>query len=329
MSDSTPWDVLVVGAGPTGLAVGAEARQAGLSAVLLDKGPLTANLLEFPTYMRFFTTRDRLEIGNLPFSVPDEKPDRRQALVYYRSVVRHHDLTVRSHETVERIEAVADGFRVQTLARGERRELLARTVVMATGYFGHPRRLGVPGEDLDWVHVRYREPYRHFDEHVALIGAGNSACEAALELWRAGARVTLIHRRGTIKPTVKYWVKPDIENRIAEGSIAAFMDSTVERFDAGAVVIRQAGVRHAIEVDAAYVLIGYSIDAELLRDAGVEVSDPDLIPRFDEASGETNVSGLYVAGAVRSGVHTNRIFIDNSREHGADIVAHIVRRLRD
>lgn len=320
------WDVLVVGSGPTGLAVGAEAKRAGLSAVLIDKGALTANMLEFPTYMKFFTTRDRLEIGGLPFTVPDEKPDRQQALVYYRGVVRHHDLRVRTHEEVQRLESVEDGFVVHTASsRGQRRRR-ARTVVIATGYFGHPRRLGVPGEDLGWVHARYREPYPHFDQHVALIGGGNSVCEAALELWRAGARVTLIHRRAEIKPTVKYWVKPDIENRIAEGSIAASLETTVERFEGGEVVAGRHGETVRIAVDAAYVLIGYSIDADLLRGAGVAVSDPDLIPEFAEETGETNVTGLYVAGAVRSGVHTNRIFIDNSREHGAEIIANIAAR---
>jgi len=323
MSDEKTWDVLVVGAGPTALAVGAEAKRVGLSAVLVDKGPLTANLLEFPTYMKFFTTRDRLEIADLPFSVPDEKPDRRQALVYYRGVVRHYGLEVRTHEKVERVEPTEGGFLVHTVSKAGALVLRARTVVVATGYFGHPRRLGVPGEDLDWVHSRYLDPYRHFDEHVALIGGGNSACEAALELWRAGARVTLIHRNAEIKPTVKYWVKPDVENRIAEGSIAALLETSVERFEGGEVVARGASDSVRIEVDAAYVLIGYTIDAGLLRGAGVEVSEPDLIPEFDEATGVTNVPGLYIAGAVRSGVHTNRIFIDNSREHGIEIIRDI------
>jgi thioredoxin reductase (NADPH) len=324
----TVWDVVVVGCGPTGLAVGAEARRAGLSAVLVDKGALTANLLEFPTYMRFFTTRDRLEIGGVPFAVPDEKPDRQQALVYYRAVVRHHGLTVRTYEEVSHVERAGEHLVVHTRSARGADSLRGRSVVVATGYFGHPRRLGVPGEDLPWVHERYREPYPHFDEHVAIIGGGNSACEAALELWRNDARVTVIHRGSEIKPTVKYWVKPDFENRVAEGSINALMETTVEAFAAGEVVARKGGEPVRLGVDAAYVLIGYTIDADMLRRSGVEVTADELIPTFDEQTGETNVPGLYVAGAVRSGIHTNRIFIDNSREHGAAIVADITARLR-
>jgi bacillithiol disulfide reductase len=325
--DSLIWDVLVVGAGPTGLAVGAEARQAGLSVVLIDKGPITASLLGFPTFMRFFTTRDRLEIGGVPFTVPDEKPDRRQALVYYRAVVDHHDLTVRTHEEVVTAERRDDIFAVRTTGPAGETIHRARCVVVATGYFGHPRRLGVPGENQPWVRGRYLEPYEHFGERVALIGAGNSACEAALELWRSGAHVTLVHRGGEIKPTVKYWVKPDIENRIEEGSIAALFDATVTAFEDRAIVLRQRGEELRLEVAAAYVLIGYAPDAGLLRSCGVEVSEDELIPRFDEATGETHVPGLYIAGAVRSGVHTNHIFIDNSRDHGAAIVRHIAARL--
>ncbi|MCZ6727447.1 MAG: YpdA family putative bacillithiol disulfide reductase [Acidobacteria bacterium] len=321
------WDVLVVGAGPTGIAVGAEARRAGLSALLIDKGPVTSSLLDFPTFMSFFTTRDRLEIANVPFSVPDDKPDRRQALVYYRAVVRHYDLTVRTHEEVIAAERTEDGFTVQTRRRDGEQRHRARAVVVATGYFGQPRRLGVPGEDQDWVRVRYREPFEHFGEHVALIGAGNSACEAALELWRNGVEVTLIHRRAEIKPTVKYWVKPDMENRIAEGAIEVHFDTAVEAFEDREILATRNGESVRIAVDAAYVLIGYSIDAKLLRRCGIEVSEGDLIPSFDEATGESNVPGFYVAGAVRSGVHTNRIFIDNSREHGKAIVAHIAARL--
>ncbi|MDH3211663.1 MAG: YpdA family putative bacillithiol disulfide reductase [Myxococcales bacterium] len=322
------WDVLVVGAGPTGIAVGAEARRAGLSAVLFDRGALTANLLEFPTFMRFFTTRDRLEIGGVPFAVPDDKPDRRQALVYYRGVVRHHGLEVRTHEEVRGAELVDGVFTVATRARDGEHRHRARTVVIATGYFGQPRRLGVPGEEQDWVRSRYREPFEHGGERVAVIGAGNSACETALELWRHEARVTLVHRGSEIKPTVKYWVKPDVENRIAEGSIRACFDTVVESFGDREIVATQAGRPLRIPADAAYPLIGYRIDAALLRRCGVEVTADELIPTFDEATGESNVPGLYVAGAVRSGIHTNRIFIDNSRDHGHQIVAHIRSRLR-
>ncbi len=323
------WDVLVVGSGPTGIAVGAESRRAGLSAVLVDAGPLTANLLGFPTYMRFFTTRDRMEIAGVPFSIPEDKANRRQALAYYQAVVGHHQLPVQTYQRVVGAEWRDDHFEVRALGDAGSGETVhrAKRVVVATGYFGHPRRLGVPGEEQDWVRVRYREPYEHCGERVAIVGAGNSACEVALDLWRAGVDVTLIHRRASVKPTVKYWVRPDIENRIAEGSIRALFETTVRSFHEGTITLERGGARESIEVDAVYTLIGYTTDAALLRACGVRVDADELIPEFDDVTGETNIPGLYVAGAVRSGVHTNRIFIDNSRDHASAIVADIAATL--
>ncbi len=328
-----PLDVLVVGSGPTGVAVGAEAKQAGLSVALFDAGPLQANLLGFPTYMTWFTTRDRMEIGGVPFSIPEDKADRRQALAYYRSVVAHHDLEVRTHSKVVRIRPSQQGLLAEIAPREGGSYLQpARTVVVATGYFGAPRRLAVPGADLPWVHTRYLEPYRHYGEHVVLVGAGNSAAEAALEIWRAGIEVSLVHRGREIKPTVKYWVRPDVENRIAEGSIGAHFERTVEAFevrDGRRGLVLAGGEDHEfLPADAVYVLIGYDIDASLLEASGVVVDAVEKIPAFDEESGETDVPGLYVAGAVRSGIHTNRIFIDNSRDHASRIVEHIAGRLR-
>ena len=214
-------DLLVVGAGPTGIAIGAEAKGAGLSTLLVDRGALTANLMAFPTSMTFFTTRDRLEIAGLPFPVPHDKPDRREALTYYRSVVAHHDLPLALHEEVLAVTPLGDGFEVRTRTRAGERLRGARAVALATGYFHNPRLLGVTGEDQEWVSSRYLEPYGHFGERVVIVGGGNSAAETALDLWRNGANVTVIHRGASFKPTVKYWVKPDIENRVADGAIEA------------------------------------------------------------------------------------------------------------
>ncbi len=319
-----PLDLLVVGAGPTGIAVGAEARAAGLSVLLVDRGPLTANLLEMPVYMRFFTTRDKLEIADVPFTSADDKPDLRQALVYYRAVVEHRAVPLALHEEVLGVEAQAAGFVVQTRGRQGGNVRLARAVVVATGYFGTPRRLGVPGEDRPWVHARYREPYRHSHERVVLVGGGNSACEAALELWRAGAHVTIVVRQPELKPSIKYWLKPDVENRIEERSVAALFQTTVESFGDRVVAVRGPGGRQALAAEAAYVLIGYDTDAALLRRCGVQVDPETLTPTFDEATCETNVPGLYVAGTVQSGRNTNHIFIENSRDHGKRIVRHRV-----
>jgi len=318
-------DLLVVGAGPTGIALGARCREAGLSVLLVDKGPVTANLLQFPRYMTFFTTRDRLEIPDVPFASPDDKPDLRQALVYYRAVVDRYRIPVAPHEEVVEARRGEGGFHVVTRRWDGERTRRARAVAIATGYFGNPRRLGVPGEEAPWVHSRYREPYRHHGERVVLVGGGNSACEAALELWRNGAAaVTIVVRGAELKPSVKYWVKPDVENRIAEGSIEALYESEVEAFGERVVRARTAEGPRELPADAAYVLIGYDTDAALLERCGVEVDPETLVPAFDEGSCETNVPGLYVAGAVQSGRDTGRIFIDNSRNHAARIVRHLL-----
>ncbi len=322
----TTLDLLVVGAGPTGIAVGARAKEAGLSTLLVDKGPLTANLLEMPVWMRFFTGRDQLEIAGVPFATPDEKPELRQALVYYRTVVAHHGLAVAAHEEVLAVERRPEALVARTRSRRGAAERAAAAVAIATGYFGNPRKLGVPGEEQPWVHSRYREPYRHFGESVVLVGGGNSACEAALELWRTGARVTMVVRGAALKPSIKYWLEPDIRNRIAEGSIDARFETAVESFGDGEVRLRGPAGLAALPAEAAYVLIGYEPDAELLRRCGVSVDPLSLVPDFDPATCETNVPGLFVAGAVQSGRDTGRIFIDNSRDHGERIVRHLLAR---
>lgn len=321
-------DLLVVGAGPTGISIGAEAKRAGIERLLLlDRGALTASLLGFPTYMTFFTTRERMEIGGLPFTSPDVKPDRKQALAYYRAVVKHYSLPVATHEEVLEIARHGERFSVRCRSAGGERIRRARAVAIATGYFGNPRRLGVPGEDHPWIHSRYIDPFPHFDEDVVIVGGGNTAAETALELWRSGARVTIVHRGETLKPTLKYWLKPDVENRIAEGSIDALFGANVRSFGDRRVEVDQGGEPRTLRADAAYVLIGYRPESALLSSAGIELDDESLVPVFDEATGETNVAGLYVAGAIQAGLNTNRIFIDNSRDHSERIVAAVAARL--
>jgi len=321
-------DLLIVGAGPTGIAVGAEARRAGLDVLLVDRGPLTAALLTFPTYMTFFTTRDKLEIADVPFTIPEEKPDRRQALAYYRLVAAHHRLPLALHEEVVAARPAPEGFVVESRAAAGPRRRSAQAVVLATGYFGQPRRLGVPGEELAWVRSRYAEAYPHFGEAVVVVGGGNSAAEAALDLWRNGARVTLVHRGPALRPTVKYWLKPDLENRIAEGAIAARFDTVVGAFRDGGVEVESGGRREVLPADAAYVLIGYLPDAELERRCGVTVDAETLVPVFDPETCESNVPGLYVAGTLQAGRDTGRIFIENSRDHGRRIVGHLTSQGR-
>lgn len=322
-------DLLVVGAGPTGIAIGAEARRSGLSVLLVDRGPLVASLVGYPMDMTFFTTREKLEIAGVPFPLPEEKPNRRQAIAYYQAVASVFDIPVALYEEVRRVEPLPDGgFRVESKGRDGERTRVARGVAMATGYFDHPLRLGVPGEDLPWVRTRYREPWEHFGEPVAVIGAGNSGAEAALELFRHGARVTLVHRGSAPKATVKYWVRPDLENRIAEGSIQALFDARVERFEERSVIVRRGGAEIRVEVSAAYVLIGYEPDTRVLSAAGVRIDPETLVPEYDADTCESNVAGLYVAGTIQAGRETHRIFIENSRDDGPRLVRHLAGRLR-
>jgi thioredoxin reductase (NADPH) len=323
-------DLLVVGAGPTGIAIGAEAIRRGIGGngvLVMDRGPLTAAIQGYPTFMEFFTTRDRLEIADIPFTIPDDKPTRRQALAYYRMVVDRYRIPLALFEEVLEIRREGEGFIVVS----NRRELRARAVAVATGYFGNPRRLGVPGEDLPWVSTRYKEAYPHYRQDVVIVGAGNTAAEAALDLWRNGARVTLVHRGPHVKPGVKYWVKPDIENRIEEGSIAARFNSLVCAFRNGppeaGVEIQGPNGLELLPAQAAYVLVGYTPEIDLLLRAGVRIDPESLEPAYDPATCESNVPGLYVAGTIQAGRRTDRIFIENSRDHGPLIVEHLVRRL--
>jgi thioredoxin reductase (NADPH) len=340
MKDET-LDILVVGAGPTGIAIGAEARRLGLSTLLVDRGPITASIQEYPTFLQFFTTRDRLEIAGIPFATPDDKPTRRDALAYYAAVVARYQLPLALHEEVLEIQKEGDEFRVLSRpasaagiasaasgeSGGEPRVRRARAVALATGYWDNPYRLGVPGEDLPWVHCRYKEPYPHFAEDVVIVGAGNTAAEAALEIWRNGGRVTLVHRGSELRPGIKYWLKPDIENRIAEGSIQARMNTVVTAFGPRGVEVRTPAGPEILPANAAYVLIGYRPDVDLERRAGIEVDPQTLIPQHNPETCESNVPGLYVAGTLQAGRRTDLIFIENSRDHGPKIVAHLKERL--
>ncbi len=344
-------DLLIVGAGPTGIAVGAEAKRRGLSTLLVDQGPLCASLQAYPADLEFFTTRERLEIAGVPFTVPEVKPNRRQALVYYREVVKRHEVPLALYEKVETVEPIGEAeeggggdrndrsrFVVRSLGDGRVRERRARAVALATGYFWNPVLLGVPGEDLPWVLTRYVEPYPHFGRRVVVVGGGNSAAKTALDLWRNDAIVTLVHRRGAVKESVKYWILPDLENRIAEGSIAARFESRVVAFEDAAgpdgaghgrrVVIDGPNGREALPVDTVYLQIGYAPDVEIQRRAGVSVDPETLIPDFDPETCESNVPGLYIAGTLQAGRFTDRIFIENSRDHGARIVDHLKAVLR-
>ena len=325
-------DVLIIGAGPSGLAAAIACRHHGLDYLVVEQGALVDAIARFPLNMVFFTTPELLEIGGVPLTTPYEKPTRAEALRYYRKVADIFQLQVAMHErvlAVEREGAGDDGvFVVSTRTRlGVERVREARAVVLAMGYYDRPNRLGVPGEDLPHVSHYYSEPHPHFRRRVLVVGGKNSACEAALDLYRNGAHVTLVHRGATLGDSVKYWVRPDVENRIKEGSITAHFETRVVEIRPASVVVETAGEAHDIAADDVLLLTGYRADPAFLRAAGVELDPDTLIPRHDAATFETNVPNLFVAGGQLAGVRTGTIFIENGRYHGEQIARVLAERL--
>ncbi len=317
-------DLLIVGAGPIGIACGVEARRAGLDARVLEKGCLTNAIYRFPAQVVFFSTPELLEIGDVPFITGGPKPTRREILVYYRRVAEHFDLRINLYERVIAVEREDERTLVIRSDRGEYR---ARCVVLAIGFYDHPNLLGVPGEELPKVSHYYHEPYPLYRQRVAVIGGQNSAAEAALDLYRNGARVTLIHRRGELGSAIKYWVRPDIENRIREGSIEALFDTEVVRIDDGSITVRTGSATRTIPNDFVLAMTGYHADLEFLERVGVRLEGEKCRPQHDPETMETNVEGVYIAGVATGGKNTNRIFIENGRVHARLIVEDIVRKL--
>jgi bacillithiol disulfide reductase len=318
------YDVLVVGAGPAGLATAIAASKAGLDCQVLEKGALVNSLLHYPTEMVFFTTPELMEIGGMPFVSPYDKPTRLEALRYYRRVADAYKLDVLFDEAVQAV--TRDGhFVVDTQStRGVRRSFHARFVVIATGAYDVANLMGVPGEDLPHVSHYYTQPHPFFRKRVVIVGGKNSAAEAALDLFRAGAHVTLVHRRAALGEGIKYWVKPDIENRIREFSIAARFNAHVVEIRPTDIVIDTEGRREELPADAVFLLTGYGADTTLLRDAGVELHAETCGPVHDPLTFETNVPGLYVAGGLVAGKRSGSVFIENGRFHGERVIEAIL-----
>lgn len=350
MSKSAPsapesFDVLVIGAGPTGLACAIDAQNAGFHVVSIDKGCLCNSLFHYPSNMTFFTTPELLEIGNIPFSSPNQKPNRAEALEYYRKVAQHYRLNIRQYENVERVEKAGGkagpstplrfarddnsfGFTVHcTDACGRPHSYQARALVVATGYYDLPNYLNVPGEDLPKVFHYYKDPHPYFDQDVLVIGGKNSAAIAALDLWRHGARVTLVHRGEKMHRHVKYWILPDIENRIRHNEIHGCFLTTVEEITQDAVRLHTPDGERTLKNDFVFALTGYHPDFAFLESLGVRLQGDDCTPVFDPHTLESNVPGIYLAGVVCAGTRTNEIFIENGRFHGAQIAADLRQTL--
>src|SRR5262245_37932285 len=354
-------DLLIIGAGPSGMAAAIAAKKHGLDYEVVEQGVLVNSIYRFPPHMIFFTTPELLEIGGLPLTSPNDKPTRAEALTYYRKVADAYALQIAFGEKVTAVERDGEAFAVMSESRRGRHVREARFVLFAIGYYDHPARLGIPGEDLPHVSHYFGDPHAHYRQRVVVVGGGNSAAEAALHLYRSGVHVTLVHRHPTLKRTIKYWVRPDIENRIKEGSIAARFSARIVEIRPTSVVVHaipkeasvedeaarqrelfaDADASHAptaviappaaaaaeeIPADAVFLLTGYRTDADLMVRAGVRLNDRDA-PVHDRETFETNVPGLFIAGGAIAGVDTGTIFIENGRFHGEKIVEAIARRL--
>lgn len=332
-------DVAVVGAGPCGLAAAIAAQRAGLRAVVFDRGCLVNGIASYPTYMSFFSTAERIAIGGVPFIVATEKPTRRDALAYYRGVADLYGIEVRQYETVETMRAVgvdrwpgqAEPTRparwlLRSVKRsGVVRETVAHAVVIATGYFGRPNRLGVPGESLPHVRHGYTEGHAAWREPVVIVGGANSAVDAALDMYRSGAQVTMVHFAPALDANVKPWVRPEIEARLRDGMIGARFMSRVVAIEPEAVVVEGAGGTERLPATQVYLMTGYLPETGLLEQIGVPIDADSGIPAHDPLTMATALPGVYLAGVIASGNQANRIFIENGRDHGDAIVAHLLR----
>jgi thioredoxin reductase (NADPH) len=312
------FDVLVIGAGPTGLACAIDAQEAGFSVVMVEKGCLCNSLFHYPAHMTFFTTPELLEIGRMPFSSPNQKPTRSEALEYYRKVAEHYRLDVRQYHTVEGVSGFDGDFRVHATDRfGRQTEFKARKLIVSTGYYDLPNYLGIEGEELSKVKHYYHEPHPYFGLNVLVIGGKNSAAIAALDLWRHGARVTLVHRGAEMHRHVKYWILPDIKNRVKNGEVMAYFNSTVEKITEDEVTLATPEGAVTLPNDFVFALTGYHPDFDFIEKLGVTLDETnDRCPVCDAGSLESNVPGIYLAGVIVAGERTNEIFIENGRFHG-------------
>ncbi|WP_375584543.1 YpdA family putative bacillithiol disulfide reductase [Cyclobacterium xiamenense] len=316
-------ELLIIGAGPIGLACGIEAQKKGLNYRIIEKGVLTNSIFNYPVNMTFFSTSEKLEMGDIPFMSIANKPTRPEALEYYRRIVRHYKLSIHLYEEVQTLEKTGDDFLVHT-SKGV---YLTEKLVVATGFYDLPNTMNVPGEDLPKVTHYYKEPWPYIGQKIMVVGGGNSAVDVALETWRKGAEVTMVVMKPQIDQTVKYWVLPDIENRIKEGSIKGYFNTTVKEIREKEVLLHTPEGEVAVENDFVLAMTGYKPNFTLLDQLGVQLSlDEKRQPCYDSESQESNVPGLYLAGVVCGGLNTREFFIENTIVHARSIIADIVKK---
>jgi thioredoxin reductase (NADPH) len=321
---SNSYDVICIGAGPTGLACAIEVKREGMRPLVIDKGCLCNSLFHYPVNMIFFTTPERMEIGGLPMTVAGRNPTRAEALKYYRRAAEHYELEVRPYESVDSIYGHDGAFIVQSHDdSGTINEYRAKKIILATGYYDRPNRLRIPGENLAHVSHYYGEAHPYWNRDVVVIGGKNSAAEAALDLFRAGARVTLVHRDSELGRTLKYWVRPDIENRIRAGEIRGLLSTHVTRIEPGQVWVKNGAGEQALPATQVFAMTGYHPDFEFLEKQGIQLDPKSRKPKVSPESLESNVPGIYLAGVIVGGKETGEIFIENGRFHGRQIAAAI------
>ena len=318
------YDVIIIGAGPIGLACGIEANKSGLNYTIIDKGCLVNSIYRYPLNMTFFSTSDRLEIGGVPFISHGNKPNRFEALEYYRRVASSWNLNLKLYEEVEVIAKSEDGYEIKT----RKGEYATRAIILATGFYDYPYLMNIPGEDLPKVRHYYDEPHPYFRQDVIVVGAANSAVDVALETYRKGANVTMVVREEGLLDSVKYWVKPDIENRIKEGSIQAYFKSEVREIREFEVDIVTPDGPLTIRNDFVLAMTGYKPNFKFLEMVGVEIGEDAMrTPRYDPETNETNVENVYLAGVVCGGLQTNKWFIENSRVHAENIIEDLRKKV--
>jgi thioredoxin reductase (NADPH) len=320
------YDLIIIGAGPAGLSCSISAVKRNLKVLLIDKGNIVNSIINFPVNMTFFSTADVLEIHDIPFNSMNFRPNRTEAVRYYHSLVKHFNIPTETLADVQLIEKKEGKFEVVYTKAQRKHQVYSKKIILATGFYDNPNRLNVEGEDLEHVSHYYIDPLRHFNQNVVIVGGKNSAVEAALELYRSGARVSMIHRRAAIKESVKYWVLPDIQNRIIEKSIEAYLNSQVKRITSDYVEFEGKDGIKKIPADAVYLLTGYHPNISILEDLGIQYDSNSLEPEINEQTLESNVSGIYLAGSLIAGRNANRIFIENSREHGELILSDMITK---